>query len=373
MEFTAVAEQIHRATSYMQVFGSASEGVDILAHVKKTYRQMARVIHPDLHAGQPAYQPLAAQAFARLGDFYTQAIQAAERGTYGAQTLAVVSTKRGSHQLTRLQTSGDITNVYAAETTLKTGEVVPSVCKFAKHATDTDLLQAEATALRRLREDGTDVKLHPFVPRLLDTFTYRASSAGTLQVNVLEQLEGFYTLEDVKRAYPRGLHPLDVAWMWRRLLYTLGYVHGCDIVHGAVLPQHVMILPRQHGLVLVDWCYASFADDNGVFSPIRAIVSDFREWYPEEVVQKQAPCPATDIIMAARTMVDLMGGNPTTGNYPITSSVPRPVRAFFKGCLQQAVSARPQDAWELLGEFDELLQRLGSPYYPRRFRPFVMP
>jgi hypothetical protein len=31
---------------------------------------------------------------------------------------------------------------------------------------------------------------------------------------------------------------------------------------------------------------------------------------------------------------------------------------------------RPQDAWHLLGELDELLDDL---YGPRRFRPFAMP
>ena len=30
-------------------------------------------------------------------------------------------------------------------------------------------------------------------------------------------------------------------------------------------------------------------------------------------------------------------------------------------------------AWALLAEFDELLQAMGQPYYPRRFRSFVMP
>ncbi len=33
-------------------------------------------------------------------------------------------------------------------------------------------------------------------------------------------------------------------------------------------------------------------------------------------------------------------------------------------------SRRPQDAWRLLAELDDLLGRL---YGPRRFRPFAMP
>ncbi len=163
-----------------------------------------------------------------------------------------------------------------------------------------------------------------------------------------------------------------MAWMWRRLLFVLGYVHRRGIVHGAVLPAHVMILPAQHGLVLVDWCYSSIAsDDSNGNPPIKAIVEAYRGWYPEEVLKKQVPGPATDIAMATRCVVQLMGGDPLTGNLP--DRVPVPFRAFFKGCLAVRQAARPDDAWGLLHEFDELLEHLGPPYFPRRFRPFTMP
>jgi hypothetical protein len=134
-----------------------------------------------------------------------------------------------------------------------------------------------------------------------------------------------------------------------------------------------MVLSDGYGVVLVDWCYASQADNSGKYEPIKAIVSNYQDWYPKEVTSKEAPSPATDIFMAAKTMIYLMGGDPNTGNYPEDTKVPRPMRAFFKGCLQSQIAARPGDAWELLAEFDELLEYMGAPYYPRRFRPFTMP
>ena len=45
--------------------------------------------------------------------------------------------------------------------------------------------------------------------------------------------------------------------MWRRLLTALGWAHRARLVHGAVFPEHVLIHPELHGLVLVDWCYAT--------------------------------------------------------------------------------------------------------------------
>jgi hypothetical protein len=46
------------------------------------------------------------------------------------------------------------------------------------------------------------------------------------------------------------------------------------------------------------------------------------------------------------------------------------MRAFLAGCMSLNPSARPQDAWALRLELDELLKRL---YGPRRFRPFRLP
>jgi hypothetical protein len=49
---------------------------------------------------------------------------------------------------------------------------------------------------------------------------------------------------------------------------------------------------------------------------------------------------------------------------------PDALRRFAAGCSYDAPSMRPEDAWHLLAEFDELLEDL---YGPRRFRAFAMP
>ena len=60
------------------------------------------------------------------------------------------------------------------------------------------------------------------------------------------------SLAQVHAAYPRGLDPRDAAWMWRRLLVALGTVHAAGVVHGAVLPDHVLIHPDLHD-TLIGW------------------------------------------------------------------------------------------------------------------------
>lgn len=55
--------------------------------------------------------------------------------------------------------------------------------------------------------------------------------------------------------------------------------------------------------------------------------------------------------------------------YLMADRIPKPLAMFARGCML-APRRRPADAWALLGELDELLDRL---YGPRTFRPFVVP
>ncbi|MFD0822454.1 serine/threonine protein kinase, partial [Micromonospora zhanjiangensis] len=139
---------------------------------------------------------------------------------------------------------------------------------------------------------------------------------------------------------------------WRRLLVALGLAHRAGVVHGAVLPDHVLIEPDDHGLVLVDWCYAAVHPDGTV----PALVPAYAHWYPPEVPQRRPVGPGTDLAMAARCMTALMADR-----------APRALWAFATGCSAARLAARPDDAWRLLGELDDLLERL---YGPRTFRPF---
>jgi serine/threonine protein kinase len=142
--------------------------------------------------------------------------------------------------------------------------------------------------------------------------------------------------------------------MWRRLLVALGHAHRCGVVHGAVLPEHVLIEPAEHGLTLVDWCYSTAPGGK-----VPALVERYRDWYPPEVPAGQPVGPGTDIYLAGECMRRLMGRR----------AHPR-LLAFARGCALPQLRRRPSDAWRLLGEFDELIEEL---YGPRKFRPFALP
>jgi serine/threonine protein kinase len=339
-EVDMALDRLRRARTPADLFGGDE------AEAVRTYRRLARLLHPDATGGRTGGE------FARLTELWR---------AHTRTGPITITTRRHSYRLGRKRAAGDLADLFSA-TFDGTRDVV---IKMPRDPADGDLLEREAVALRQLPKDG-DGRYLPYVPRLVESFRHRSRDGGAgteRRTNAIAALNGFYSLAEVHDAYPGGLDPRDAAWMWRRLLVGLGFAHRAGVLHGAVLPEHVLIHPEKHGVVLVDWCYSvpgcyAATDPSG---RVPALVQRYAErgWYPPEVPGREQASPATDIFMATHCMTHLMG-----------DKAPTPMRSFAKGCLLTSQRRRPGDAWRLLAEFDELLERL---YGPRRFRPFTMP
>ena len=156
-----------------------------------------------------------------------------------------------------------------------------------------------------------------------------------------------------------------MAWIWRRLLLVLGYAHDHDVVHGAVLPPHILIHPEAHGLLLVDWT-SSVLDAHGTGAHIPAISPEYETWYPLAVLARKTPTPAVDLELGLRCMTYLLGGDPLTGSLP--PRVPSPIQTYLQSALWTGASRT--DAGQLYRDFSDLLADLWG---RRRFLPFAMP
>jgi len=284
-----------------------------------TYRRLARLTHPD------AAGPRATAAFAKLSTLW----QARERVT--------IRTRTHAYELRRPAFRGDLATLYGVHNGL---------LKLVRDPSCNDLMVREARALRTLAERG-DPRYLPYVPRLVESFRHRDPATATVRrANVIAVAPGLRSLAEVAEQHPGGLDARDAAWMWRRLLVALGLAHRAGVVHGALSADHVLIHPEEHGLALVDWCYSGF----------RPVAVAPGAIYPPEVWRDRAATPATDIHMATGLMTRLVGDR-----------MPKAMKRFAEGCLLDAPRMRPQDAWALLEEYDELLHKL---YGPRTFRPF---
>ena len=329
--------------------------------------------------------------------------------------------------------SGDLCDIYRCVYANGGGDT-DVIVKVTHDGRDNDLTTNEAAILGILRpqDEPADSKLKLYVPKLIDSFV---SPAG-MRVNVLapdggQEHEPHVSLEDVIRAYPKGVHFRDMVWMYKRLLVAIGVAHSKGIIHGAVLPPHVLVHPTGHGAKLIDWSYAlNFAalvkpkpadpkapaakphkatnaweklldgpeydpdplvrftaptvttDPNAMY--VRALSVPYESFYAPEVLTKKTPTPATDLYMAAKTIVVLLGGDVETNqipyveaHYDVDATDPQrgrkqrdSLQSFLSLSLLQDARKRPWDAWDLHESFDRLILSLcGKPTY----RPFSMP
>lgn len=274
--------------------------------------------------------------------------------------------------LGKLAYDGDLCDLYSAER---------FVFKITRSISDNDLIEHEAMILRQLYpENQADEKFFRYLPKLRATFKV----TKTLRhVNVFDHFEGYLSFEEILRAYPMGIDFRDVVWMYKRLLAGIGFPHTQRIVHGAILPSHVLVHPTGHGAKIIDWSYSvdlskpvpkpnmwdRIAEEEPVqHHYVKAISKLYEAYYAPEILKKEAPTPAADLYMAAKCALALLGGDVKTNKMP--DAVPSPVQEFFGYSLVEDPKRRAQDAWRLHEDFDKLLLRVvGEPQY----RPFTMP
>jgi serine/threonine protein kinase len=367
-ELTLIANRLTQATRPEEVFGKiAGSESEFEAALKQSYRALVKAVHPDRYLGLDE-KLLAEKLFNLLNEWLEKAEAQIKAGLYGQpadvrQAKIALRTKKREYIVETGFTPVDLYNQYNCQYA-EDGQTRQAVLKIARQPDYNDLAQNEARILRSLQTGQEAERYAPYLPNLLEAFIYD-DGAEARQALVMEKYTGWYALLEVQNRYPVGIDPKDMAWIWRRLLVAIGFAHANRIIHGAVLPKNVWIEPEQHGLMLVNW-FAAVVEPENSGETIPVIDPTYAAWYPEEVFKQALPVKGLDIVLAARCMVALLGGDPASGYLPV--SIPAPLRSFFRGCLLP-VKLAPQEAWALTAEFDELIERLWG---PRQFHPFKM-
>jgi hypothetical protein len=227
-----------------------------------------------------------------------------------------------------------------------------SIFKIARTHLANRFLVSEWDNLRRLHHADSQSRFSAFLPLPSAQVNYaHVNGEPARQATVLSYGEGIdgpddlYSLEEVRTGHPNGIDERDMAWMWRRLLTVLGFIHQQRLAHCAVTPDHVLIEPREHKLVLVGWCGAV------AFGRIPSLIpAQWRDWSDRH----DGASSATDLSAAAKTM-----------SYLLKSPAEPAIARHLERAGQSA-----DDSWKLLDDFDRMIEALWG---PRQFRPFVMP
>ena len=168
---------------------------------------------------------------------------------------------------------------------------------------------------------------------------------GTRQVMVLGLASGFvHTFQDVRAEYPAGIPAGASIWSWKRVLESLAWLHGTGWVHCAVLPEHLLVHARDHGVRLIGFSCATHAG-----AKVQATAGGLSPG-----VEAQ---PALDYAMSARAVQSLLG-----------TSVPEPLQRLLERASNDAASFA--DGWALIAEVDRVAREV---FGPPQYVPFQMP
>ncbi len=271
--------------------------------------------------------------------------------------------------------SGDKCDVYRARTDSDTPELV--VVKALASEEDADLFRSEIAFARRLQayDDVSSEFYRQFVPAVVDVGTIAfpdGSSAHAVAYRNAHQFD--WTAADILREYPRGVHPKDVVWITNRVCELLAWVHDKRIVHGAIVPEHIVVKCESHRVRIVDWGYAA-----GISQPLQAVSVANAAYYQNVLRPGSVLYEAHDLAMACRVFIALLGGNPAKGSVPelipTDDDGPVPVppaiaTLFFDHAMYPTSRPTSRTVAAFKAEFKSVAT---AAYGPPRYHVFSMP
>jgi hypothetical protein len=340
-ELERIFDHLDQACCPEDVFGAGSD-------LAGAFRKLARACHPDLHPGDP----MADKVFQKLNALKVEADDRVKQGLWGKRVplSRCLPIEIGSYRVNARFLKGDIADLYRGKDVW---------VKVSRSHDDNDLLRAEAKALTLLKTIPPPVNAG--IPALETSF--RLDGVWKREVNVLTAFPGFVTAEQVRQKMV--VEARTAVWMFKRMLAVLSWTHHLGLVHGAILPPHVLFYPdndgkkerdaRKHSVRLIDWCYSV---DFKARTRLSSWVPAWKEHYAPELLSKKALGPAADLYMAASLI------------WYLTESLPRSLEMVLVRCLDKDPEKRFQKATDVLEAWSKAaMAEFGSP----RWQEFNLP
>ncbi len=258
---------------------------------------------------------------------------------------------------------GEIANVYSGQRARWPTELV--IIKILRDPQNSDRLEKEWEAVQNLQRSnapGADGFTN-LIPQPVLHGNISAGIYAGKRASIFRAISGFrHTFADVLQAYPNGIAGRASIWVWRRILEVLAFIHTSGMVHGAVLPSHLLLQDNEHGARLI-----GFDRCETVGAPLQNISPRYAAYYPKDRHLKLHP--QLDLVMSARCIAALLGGDVATGRLP--SDVPNLLAEVIQRVAQAEHPDRPtENAWAIRGEIGQLSRKI---YGPPQFVPIKMP
>lgn len=297
------------------------------------YRELAKLLHPDINKFEEA-----TEFFQILQGKYAEAQDLIESNLYPNDVDFEITVGENKYSFFRTFKRGDISTLYLGYDQFG-GKVL---AKFPLCPDYNCLIQSERSAIDKIhRARAKLLEVEPncpdFVPRLLNM----SDNIGDgLSINIFNYYGGYYTLTEIV-ARAGLLDSRHIAWIWNKILLALSVAESCNVIHGAITPENILINPVTHDVLLVGW---SFSVNLG--QVILAQSPLFAGFYPKEWNTK--PSFSTDIYMGAACIESVCQ----------KKSLDKRMYNHLSSCLISGTAFRRDNALEVYGQFNSILKEV---------------
>jgi len=261
-----------------------------LKELNKEYRKLMLFFHPDRNSGTKEDEALATEISSPLGTMLAEAKEILENGGKRLEIEIIIGKKK--------ITFSDLIHNGALSFVLRNKQ---HALKVLKEPDDEDLFRTAEKHLKFLKQHKHFRKYLPQSPRFIPV-----ALRGRQHLGMLYSYTRGFTLREVKAKH--GAIPAPHAtWMLNRVLEILSWSHSNNIANMAVLPRHVIIIPKTHGGILLDWSCSTSG------KPVLLAETDDFGKYPAFVNKKPNDVRYADVLMAFDIYKWLAG----EGNLPV--------------------------------------------------------
>ena len=251
---------------------------------------------------------------------------------------------------------GSISDVYAGWRARWPTELV--ILKLLRDPKNSNLFDNEWAAIQTLQK-STASGADTFTRLIPQPVLHGDSTGGAFvgrRVTIFRWASGFHhTFEKVRQAYPDGIPPQASIWVWRRILEVLTFIHNSGMAHGAILPAHLLVQEGEHGVRLVGY---SFAGRTG--EQLRSIPTEYKSYYPSPSRSWSKLSAQLDLVMSARCVAHILGGDPETASLP--GAVPPELAEIIRRiALSKYDGPASEDAWTIREELGAIAKKVFGP------------
>lgn len=374
-DIEAVRIAVTTATQFVSVFGPLGDGDEESRQraLRSAFNKLARTVHPDV--APAGAEKLATETFALLMALRESAEAAITAGTYGKpfragnapaappSTSDDGATLESATAVYRLEKdprwSGDFSSLYRAVTL--SASSAPVLIKLADAPGYNQYLERELDILSRAAKEPKKFgRILPYLPAVADTFLVAGDAGKRFRAVAYRTRDGVRSLAEIRSALGGSLKPVETGWMLRRIIAQTLLADMLGVVHGAIVPDHVLLHPLTREPLHIGWAHAAHRARG---ERITTVMDRWRAFYPHEVMDRKEPDHRTDLYMAAKTCLWLVGGDVERNRFP--AGMPASVTKILLSCMSEKRSQRPGDGRDVLDALTrEIRTAWGRSYHP---------